>query len=321
MEMELTEIKPFLWVERWSPESVEDLILPKNIKNFFLNVVKDGQLNQNLILQGSQGCGKTQTIKTLCKITKQDVLFLNGSSEGRFLDTVRNQVINFGTTVSMFSDKKKVIFFDEFDGTTNDVMLCLRGVIEQLHNNVCFIFTCNNLNKIIEPIQSRCVVLKYTPILKEEKPQMMSDVFKRVSYILDQQNIEYDKRVILELIKVHFPDTRQLLNVLQRYSVSGSIDSAILATFSDIKVNDLIKHLKEKNFPEVRKWIASNLDNDASSILRMVYDALYEHLDGPSIAACVLIVAKYQYQSAFVADQEINLLAALTEIMIESNFK
>ena len=319
--MELTEIKPFLWVERWSPESVEDLILPKNIKNFFLNVVKDGQLNQNLILQGSQGCGKTQTIKTLCKITKQDVLFLNGSSEGRFLDTVRNQVINFGTTVSMFSDKKKVIFFDEFDGTTNDVMLCLRGVIEQLHNNVCFIFTCNNLNKIIEPIQSRCVVLKYTPILKEEKPQMMSDVFKRVSYILDQQNIEYDKRVILELIKVHFPDTRQLLNVLQRYSVSGSIDSAILATFSDIKVNDLIKHLKEKNFPEVRKWIAANLDNDASSILRMVYDALYEHLDGPSIAACVLIVAKYQYQSAFVADQEINLLAALTEIMIESNFK
>lgn len=319
--MELTEIKPFLWVERWSPESVEDLILPKNIKNFFLNVVKDGQLNQNLILQGSQGCGKTQTIKTLCKITKQDVLFLNGSSEGRFLDTVRNQVINFGTTVSMFSDKKKVIFFDEFDGTTNDVMLCLRGVIEQLHNNVCFIFTCNNLNKIIEPIQSRCVVLKYTPILKEEKPQMMSDVFKRVSYILDQQNIEYDKRVILELIKVHFPDTRQLLNVLQRYSVSGSIDSAILATFSDIKVNDLIKHLKEKNFPEVRKWIVANLDNDASSVLRMVYDALYEHLDGPSIAACVLIVAKYQYQSAFVADQEINLLAALTEIMIESNFK
>ena len=319
--MELTEIKPFLWVERWSPESVEDLILPKNIKNFFLNVVKDGQLNQNLILQGSQGCGKTQTIKTLCKITKQDVLFLNGSSEGRFLDTVRNQVINFGTTVSMFSDKKKVIFFDEFDGTTNDVMLCLRGVIEQLHNNVCFIFTCNNLNKIIEPIQSRCVVLKYTPILKDEKPQMMSDVFKRVSYILDQQNIEYDKRVILELIKVHFPDTRQLLNVLQRYSVSGSIDSAILATFSDIKVNDLIKYLKEKNFPEVRKWIAANLDNDASSILRMVYDALYEHLDGPSIAACVLIVAKYQYQSNFVADQEINLLAALTEIMIESNFK
>jgi len=321
MEMELTEIKPFLWVERWSPESVEDLILSKDIKNFFLNIVKNGQLNQNLILQGSQGCGKTQTIKTLCKITKQDVLFLNGSSEGRFLDTIRNQVINFGTTVSMFSDKKKVIFFDEFDGTTNDVMLCLRGVIEQLHNNVCFIFTCNNLNKIIEPIQSRCVVLKYTPILKEEKPQMMSDVFKRVSYILDQQNIKYDKKVILELIKVHFPDTRQLLNILQRYSVSGTIDSAILASFSNVKLNDLLKYLKEKNFPEVRKWVMSNLDNDASSVLRMVYDALYEHLDGPSIASSVLIIAKYQYQSAFVADQEINLLACLTEIMCECEWK
>lgn len=319
--MELTDNKPFLWVERWAPESVEDLILTKSVKEFFTNVVNEGQLNQNLILQGSQGCGKTQTIKTLCKITKQDVLFLNGSSEGRYLDTIRNQVINFGTTVSMFNDKKKVVFFDEFDGTTNDVMLCLRGVIEQLHNNVCFIFTCNNLNKIIEPIQSRCVVLKYTPISKNEKPELMVSIFNRMSHILDEENIEYDKKVVAELIKNYFPDTRQLLNTLQRYAKGGKIDSAILATFSDVKVNDLIKYLKEKNFPEVRKWIVANLDNDATSILRMVYDALYEHLDGPSIAACVLIVAKYQYQSAFVVDQEINLLAALTEIMIESNFK
>ena len=319
--MEITDNKPFIWVEKWAPESVEDLILTKSVKEFFTNVVNEGQLNQNLILQGSQGCGKTQTIKTLCKITKQDVLFLNGSSEGRYLDTIRNQVINFGTTVSMFNDKKKVVFFDEFDGTTNDVMLCLRGVIEQLHNNVCFIFTCNNLNKIIEPIQSRCVVLKYTPIPKNEKPELMVSIFNRMSHILDEENIEYDKKVVAELIKNYFPDTRQLLNTLQRYAKGGKIDSAILATFSDVKVNDLIKHLKEKNFPEVRKWIVANLDNDATSILRMVYDALYEHLDGPSIAACVLIVAKYQYQSAFVADQEINLLAALTEIMVECSFK
>jgi DNA polymerase III delta prime subunit len=319
--MELTDNKPFLWVEKWSPQSVEDLILTKNVKEFFLNVAKEGQLNQNLILQGSQGCGKTQTIKTLCKITKQDVLFLNGSSEGRYLDTVRNQVINFGTTVSMFNDKKKVVFFDEFDGTTNDVMLCLRGVIEQLHNNVCFIFTCNNLNKIIEPIQSRCVVLKYTPIQKEEKPQMMSDIFKRMTHILEQEKIDYEKKVILELVKNYFPDTRQLMNVLQRYSASGTIDSGILASFSNVKLNDLLKYLKEKNFPEVRKWVVVNLDNDASSVLRMVYDALYEHLDGPSIAAAVLVVAKYQYQSAFCSDQEINLLACLTEIMVECSFK
>jgi len=319
--MELTETKPFLWVERWSPETVDDLILTKNVKDFFLNVAKEGQLNQNLILQGSQGCGKTQTIKTLCKITGQDVLFLNGSSEGRYLDTIRNQVINFGTTVSMFNDKKKVVFFDEFDGTTNDVMLCLRGVIEQLHNNVCFIFTCNNLNKIIDPIQSRCIVLKYTPILKQEKPQMMSDVFNRVSYILEKENIKYDKKVILELVKNHFPDTRQLLNVLQRYSVGGEIDSGILASFSDVSVNDLIKYLKDKNFKEVRNWVVKNLDNDASAILRRVYDACYDSLVPASIPAAVLVIAKYQYQCCFVADQEINLLAALTELMCEVEFK
>lgn len=319
--MELTDNKPFLWVERWAPESVEDLILTKSVKEFFLNVANEGQLNQNLILQGSQGCGKTQTIKTLCKITKQDVLFLNGSSEGRYLDTIRNQVINFGTTVSMFNDKKKVVFFDEFDGTTNDVMLCLRGVIEQLHNNVCFIFTCNNLNKIIEPIQSRCVVLKYTPILKEEKPQMMSDVFKRMTYILEKENIEYDKKVVIELIKNYFPDTRQLLNTLQRYSSGGKIDSGILASFSDVPVNELTKYLKDKNFTEVRKWVSSNIDNDSSLILRRVYDSLCDTLTPSSIPAAVLTVAKYQYQSAFVCDQEINLLAALTELMCEVEFK
>jgi len=319
--MELSENKPFLWVEQWAPESVEELILTKSVKEFFLNVAKEGQLNQNLILQGSQGCGKTQTIKTLCKITKQDVLFLNGSSEGRYLDTIRNQVINFGTTVSMFNDKKKVVFFDEFDGTTNDVMLCLRGVIEQLHNNVCFIFTCNNLNKIIEPIQSRCVVLKYTPISKEEKPQMMSDTFKRVSYILDKENIEYDTKVILEMVKNYFPDTRRLLNALQSYSVTGKIDSGILASFSDVQIDNLIEFIKDKNFPEVRKWVINNVDNDTNIIMRKIYDALYHVLDGPSIASSVLIIAKYQYQSAFCADQEINLLACITEIMCECKFK
>ncbi len=318
--MQITDTKPFLWVEKWAPESVEDLILTKNVKEFFTNVVNERQLNQNLILQGSQGCGKTQTIKTLCKITKQDVLFLNGSSEGRYLDTIRNQVTNFGTTVSMFNDKKKVVFFDEFDGTTNDVMLCLRGVIEQLHNNVCFIFTCNNLNKIIEPIQSRCVILKYTPIPKNEKPELMVSIFNRMTHILDKENIEYDKKVVAELIKNYFPDTRQLLNTLQRYSTSGKIDSGILASFSDISVNELIKNLKEKNFTEVRKWVVSNLDNDAPVLLRRIYDACYDCLLPTSIPAAILVIAKYQYQCAFVCDQEINLLAALTEIMCECEF-
>jgi DNA polymerase III delta prime subunit len=221
----------------------------------------------------------------------------------------------------MFNDKKKVVFFDEFDGTTNDVMLCLRGVIEQLHNNVCFIFTCNNLNKIIEPIQSRCVVLKYTPIPKNEKSQLMVSIFNRMSHILDEEKVEYDKKVVAELIKNYFPDTRQLLNSLQRYSTGGKIDSGILASFSDVSVNELIKNLKDKNFTEVRKWVVSNLDNDVSSLLRRVYDACYDCLSPATIPAAVLIIAKYQYQCAFVADQEINLLAALTEIMVECEFK
>lgn len=314
-------MKDFLWVEKWAPKSVDQLILPKSVKDFFLKVVEEGQLNQNLILQGTQGCGKTQTIKTLCEITKQDVLFLNGSSEGRYLDTVRNQVINFGTTVSMFNDKKKVVFFDEFDGTTNDVMLCLRGVIEQLHNNVCFIFTCNNLNKIIDPIQSRCVVMKYTPIPKEEKPQMMADVFSRMNTILDSEGVEYDKKVILQLVKNYFPDTRRLINSLQRYSSSGKIDSGVLVSFSDVQLDNLVSNLKEKNFTEVRKWVVNNVDNDSTVIMRKIYDSLYGVLEGPSIASAVLIIAKYQYQSAFVSDNEINLLACLTEIMCECNFK
>jgi len=319
--MNKIENKPFLFVEKWAPDKVEDLILTPKNKEFFLKIQEDGNLNQNIILQGTCGSGKTQTIKTLCKQTNQDVLFLNGSSEGRFLDTIRNQVINFGTSVSLFGDKKKVIFFDEFDGSTSDVMNCLRGVIEQLHNNVCFVFTCNNLNKIIEPIQSRCVILKYTPISKEDKLKMMADVFNRVSYILEKENINYDKKVIIKLVENYFPDIRQLLNAIQRYSSSGKIDSGILASFSDVKINDLIGYLRGKNFPEVRKWVVANIDNDHNIILRRVYDALYGVLDGPSIAASVLIIAKYQFQGAFVADQEINLLACLTEIMVEVNFK
>jgi DNA polymerase III delta prime subunit len=319
--MDLTTNKPFLWVERWAPESVEELILTKSVKDFFSNVVASGQLNQNVILQGSQGCGKTQTIKTVCKLTGQDVLFLNGSSEGRYLDTVRSQVINFGTTVSMFNDKKKVVFFDEFDGTTTEVMLCLRGVIEQLHNNVCFVFTCNNINKIIEPIQSRCVSLKYTPILITEKPQMMANVFKRMIHILDQENIQYDKKVIVELIKTYFPDTRKLINVLQQYSSSGKIDTGILASFFDASIKDLMKMMKDKNFTEVRQWLFNNIDNDSSIIFRKIFESADNYLVPETVPNLILILGKYGSQSAFCVDQEINMLAAFTEIMSECQFK
>jgi DNA polymerase III delta prime subunit len=237
------------------------------------------------------------------------------------LDTVRNQAKNFASTVSLQgTGKHKVIIIDEADNTGNDVQLLLRANIETFYNNCRFIFTCNYKNKIIEPLHSRCAVVEFS-IKGKEKAQLAGSFFKRLQNILDEESIKYDPKVLAQLINSHFPDWRRVLNECQRYSVSGEIDSGILASFSDVAVNDLITHLKSKNFSEVRKWVVSNLDNDSSVILRRVYDACYDYLSPQSIPAAVLIVAKYQYQICFVADQEINLLAALTEIMCECTFK
>ena len=192
--------------------------------------------------------------------------------------------------------------------------------VEEFNRNCRFIFTCNYKNKIIEPLHSRCAVVEFG-IKSKDKPGIAAKFFQRIRTILEAESIEYDPKVLVELINKHFPDWRRVLNECQRYSVGGKIDTGILASFSDVSVNDLIKNLKEKNFPEVRKWCVNNLDNDPSVLLRRVYDALPDAVDGPSLAAAVLIIAKYQYQIAFVADQEINLLAALTEIMVECNFK
>jgi DNA polymerase III delta prime subunit len=312
--------KDFLWVEKWRPKKIEDCILPASIKKTFQDFVEKGEV-PNLLLSGPAGCGKTTVAKALCEQLGVDYYVINGSDEGRFLDTVRNQAKNFASTVSLqATGKHKVIIIDEADNTTTDVQLLLRANIETFYKNCRFIFTCNYKNKIIEPLHSRCAVVEFN-IKGKEKSQLAGSFFKRLQNILDEEGIKYDQKVLVQIINSYFPDWRRVLNECQRYAVSGEIDSGILATFSDVSVNDLIRNLKDKNFPEVRKWVTANLDNDSSTILRKVYDALYEQLDGPSIAATVLIVAKYQYQSAFVADQEINLLAALTEIMVECKFK
>ena len=310
----------FLWVEKYRPQTIDDCILPENIKKTFKDFLERGEV-PNLLLAGPAGCGKTTVAKALCNELGVDSYVINGSDEGRFLDTVRNQAKNFASTASLQANgKHKVIIIDEADNTTHDVQLLLRANIETFHKNCRFIFTCNFKNRIIEPLHSRCAVIEFTTN-KSDKPKIAADFFNRLRTILEKENVEYDPKVLAQLINKHFPDWRRVLNECQKYAVSGKIDSGILATFSDVNIEDLMRSLSAKNFKEVRKWVVNNLDNDPGVILRNVYDALYDRLEGPSIAAAVLIIAKYQYQIAFVADQEINLLAALTEIMVECNFK
>ena len=310
----------FIWVEKYRPKTIEECILPSNIKKTFSEFLNKGEI-PNMLLSGPPGIGKTTVAKALCNELGVDFYLINGSDEGRFLDTVRNNAKNFASTVSLASTAKhKVIIIDEADNTGNDVQLLLRAFIEEFANNCRFIFTCNYKNKILEPLHSRCAVVDFS-INGKEKEEIKFLFFKRLKSILDLEGVENEPKVLAKLVSKHFPDWRRVLNECQRYSVSGKIDSGILVTFSDVAVNDVIKNLKDKNFAEVRKWVNSNLDNDSNVLLRRVYDALSEVLDGPSIAAAVLIVAKYQYQSAFVADQEINLLAAMTEIMVECEFK
>jgi len=310
----------FIWVEKYRPKTIEDCILPENIKKTFRDFLNTGEI-PNMLLAGPPGIGKTTVAKALCNELGVDYYVINGSDEGRFLDTVRNNAKNFASTVSLSSEAKhKVIIIDEADNTGNDVQLLLRAFIEEFANNCRFIFTCNYKNKILQPLHSRCAVVEFG-IKGKEKQQIAGQFFKRIIAILDREKIGYDKKVLAELINKHFPDWRRVLNECQRYSVSGEIDTGILASFVEINVDDVIKHLKEKNFPEVRKWVNSNLDNDCNVLLRRVYDGLVETLDGPSLANAVVIIARYQYQSGHVADQEINLLAALTEIMVESTFK
>jgi len=310
----------FLWVEKYRPQKIEDCILPEQTKKTFLEFLNKGEV-PNLLLAGPAGCGKTTVAKALCKQLGVDSYVINGSDEGRFLDTVRNNAKNFASTVSLTSESKhKVIIIDEADNTTPDVQLLLRASIEEFSKNCRFIFTCNYKNKIIEPLHSRCAVVEFG-IQGKHKQKIAVRFFNRLVYILEQERIEFDKKVIAELVNKYFPDWRRVLNECQRYAVSGKIDSGILAAFSDVSVNDLVKNLKTKNFSEVRKWVVDNLDNDPTVLLRRIYDSLYESLVPSTIPAAVLVIAKYQYQIAFVADQEINMLACLTEIMVECEFK
>jgi len=310
-------MQELLWVEKYRPTKVEECILPDSIKSTFQEYVNKKEI-PNLLLAGSAGVGKTTIAKALCNEVGCDYIIINGSDESG-IDTVRNKIKNYASTVS-FSGGRKVIIIDEADYLNpNSAQPALRGAIEEFSSNCSFIFTCNYKNRIIDPIHSRCSVVDFK--INGSKAKMATQFFKRVEWILEQENIKYDKEVVAAVITKHFPDNRRVLNELQRYSVSGVIDKGILANISDINLSELIKSLKGKDFANARKWVTNNLDNDPTKIFRKLYDSLYEQLKPNSVPQLVLILARYQYQAAFVADHEINLMACLTEIMVDGEFK
>ncbi len=312
--------KKFLWVEEYRPHTLEDCILPVNIKNSFKGFIEQKEI-PNLLLCGSAGVGKTTVAKAICDEIGASYIVINGSDEGRFLDTVRNKVRQFATTISLTSGAPhKVVIIDEADNTTSDVQLSLRTAVEEFHGNCRFIFTCNFPNKIIDPLHSRCTVIDFK-IKNEEVDKLQAKFFVRLKHILDENQIEYEDKVLIKLIKRYYPDWRRLINEAQRHSANGRIDHSILVDIADINLDDLVRALKNKEFTTVKKWVVDNIDNDPAIVMRKIYDALYDTLKGSSIPEAVLIIAKYMRDITIVADQEINLLACLTEIMMGCEFK
>ena len=307
----------FLWTEKYRPRNISNTILPDDLKSTFDDFIKNGI--PNLLLSGGPGVGKTTTAKAMLDQVGSDYMVINGSMNGG-IDTLRNDIKSYASTVSL-NGKRKFVILDEADYLNpQSTQPALRNFMEEYSKNCGFILTANYKNRIIEPLHSRCSVIEFI-IHKENKPILANKFLKRVQDILKEENVEYDKKAVVELIIKHFPDWRRIINELQRYSTSGKIDAGILTQMSDGSFNTLIQALKKKEFNQMRKWVAENLDNDPTTIYRKLYDSCNTNMKETSIPILVTTIADYQYKSAFVADQEINLVACLTALMIECEFK
>jgi DNA polymerase III delta prime subunit len=305
-----------LWTEKFRPQTVQDCILPDRLKKPFQEYVNQKNI-PNLLLAGGPGVGKTTVAKAMCKEIGCDYLVINGSDESG-IDTFRTKIKNYASSMSL-SGGRKVIIIDEADYLNpNSTQPALRNAIEEFAGNCSFIFTCNYKNRIIEPLHSRCAVIEFG-LKNNEKAQMGAQLFKKIQTILQNEKVEYEDKVVAELVKKHFPDFRRVLNELQRYSQFGKIDSGVLAQIGEVSLNEIIKFVKDKDFGAIRKWVGSN-DIDSNTLFRKIYDSMYDSLKPHSIPQAVLILADYQYKAAFVADQEINTVACLTELMVNCEF-
>ena len=307
----------FLWVEKYRPKTIEECVLPDRIKTLFEQISLEGRI-PNMILSGGPGMGKTTVAKALCNEVGCDFLMINGSEESG-IDVLRTKIRGYASTVS-FDGKRKVVILDEADYLNpQSTQPALRSFIEEFEKHCSFIMTCNYINRIIEPLHSRCQTIDFR-INKEEKLNVGSNFGKRLYTILDQEKVDYDKKVVAEVLMKHFPDYRRVLNELQKYSKYGNIDSGILSQVSELDLSELMKYMKDKKFNEVRKWVVNNLDNDPQKVYRKIYDIAENHIQTSSIPQLVLILADSQYKSAFAADHELNLVACLVEVMVECQF-
>ena len=308
----------FLWVEKYRPKTIDDCVLPAHIKTTFKQIVNGGELH-NMLLTGTAGLGKTTVAKALCNELDLDYLLINGSEESG-IDTLRNKIKQFASSVSL-QGGYKVVILDEADYLNpQSTQPALRGFIEEFSGNCRFILTCNFKNRIIEPLHSRCSVVEFN-IPKKESERLCSVMMARLMLILDDEGIKYETKVLAELIMKFMPDWRRVINELQRYSTAGVIDSGILVSLSDISVNELMSSLKIKDFKKMRQWVADNIDSDPASLFRKLYDNMNEHVVPESIPQMVLILADYQYKNSFVSDHELNLVACCTELMAGVKFK